>query len=91
MISCDHSTTTPAPEASAAGCAVCLATGGAWVTLRLCRTCGHIGCCDNSPGKHATAHYHETGHPVIQSFQPGETWGWCYIHAEELGPYTPLV
>jgi uncharacterized UBP type Zn finger protein len=60
------------------GCEECLATGGRWVHLRLCLTCGHVGCCDNSPGRHATAHYHGTEHPIIRSFEPHENWGWCY-------------
>ncbi|HEY8114588.1 MAG TPA: UBP-type zinc finger domain-containing protein [Actinomycetes bacterium] len=61
------------------GCAECLASGDRWVHLRLCLTCGHVGCCDSSPNRHATAHYKETDHPVIQSFEPGEDWRWCYI------------
>jgi uncharacterized UBP type Zn finger protein len=61
------------------GCAECLATGGAWVHLRLCLTCGHVGCCDSSPGRHATQHFHATTHPVVRSFQPGESWRWCYV------------
>jgi uncharacterized UBP type Zn finger protein len=63
---------------SGRGCVECLATGGHWVHLRLCLECGHVGCCDSSPGKHATAHYHETKHPIMRSFEPGESWGWCY-------------
>ena len=61
------------------GCVECLATGASWVHLRLCMSCGHVGCCDSSPNKHATAHYHEVGHPLIQSFEPGEDWWWCYV------------
>jgi hypothetical protein len=61
------------------GCEECLATGGRWVHLRLCLTCGHVGCCDNSPGKHATKHFHGTRHALIKSFEPGEDWGWCYV------------
>jgi hypothetical protein len=60
------------------GCVECLAEGGRWVHLRLCENCGHIGCCDSSPAKHATAHFHETGHPLVQSYEPGEDWWWCY-------------
>jgi uncharacterized UBP type Zn finger protein len=60
------------------GCTECLAMGSRWVHLRECLTCGHVGCCDSSPNRHATAHYGETGHPVVQSFQPGENWRWCY-------------
>lgn len=61
------------------GCEECLKTHGHWVHLRLCLTCGHVGCCDQSPGKHATKHFHATCHPVMRSFQPGEDWGWCYV------------
>ena len=61
------------------GCEECLKTGGQWVHLRLCLTCGHVGCCDASPGKHATKHFKATKHPIIQSIEPGESWGWCYI------------
>jgi hypothetical protein len=63
---------------SGPGCAECLRTGGVWVHLRLCLACGHIGCCDNSPGRHATKHAHQTEHPVIRSYEPGEEWGYCY-------------
>lgn len=64
---------------SADGCEDCLKTGGRWVHLRLCESCGHVGCCDNSPGRHATRHFRLTGHPVIKSFERGEEWGWCYV------------
>jgi uncharacterized UBP type Zn finger protein len=73
------------------GCAECLRSGGEWVHLRLCLTCGHVGCCDNSPNKHATKHYHQTKHPVIRSYEPGEDWGYCYpddAFVEELPPKT---
>lgn len=60
------------------GCEECLAAGGRWVHLRMCHTCGHIGCCDSSPGKHASAHSAETGHPIMRSAQPGENWSWCF-------------
>ena len=63
---------------SAEGCEECLKTGGRWVHLRICLTCGHVGCCNSSPGKHATAHYEDTGHPIVRSFEPGETWRYCY-------------
>jgi len=58
--------------------------GDTWVNLRLCLTCGQVGCCDNSKNKHATAHHKETGHPVIQSYQPGEAWRYCYVHDQSL-------
>lgn len=60
------------------GCVECDASGGWWVHLRRCAQCGHVGCCNSSPSKHATAHWMSTGHPVIQSFEPGETWFWDY-------------
>ena len=61
------------------GCEECLATGGRWVHLRLCLSCGHVGCCDSSPGKHATAHFHATTHPLVRSFEPGEDCVWCFV------------
>jgi hypothetical protein len=64
---------------SAEGCEDCLRDGGTWVHLRLCLGCGHVGCCDSSPGRHASQHAAESGHPIVQSFQPGETWRWCYV------------
>jgi uncharacterized UBP type Zn finger protein len=63
---------------SGSGCKECLETGSWWVHLRLCLVCGHVGCCDNSPNRHATAHYHTVGDPIIRSFEPGEAWGYCY-------------
>ena len=61
------------------GCAQCLSMGDTWVHLRLCETCGHVGCCDSSKNKHATKHFHATRHPVVKSIEPGEEWGWCYV------------
>ncbi|MDQ7909250.1 UBP-type zinc finger domain-containing protein [Phytohabitans sp. ZYX-F-186] len=70
---------------STEGCQDCLAAGHRdWVHLRLCLSCGRVGCCDSSPAKHASAHYRATEHPVIKSFQPGEDWRWCYAD-EQLG------
>jgi uncharacterized UBP type Zn finger protein len=60
------------------GCEDCLRTGGRWVHLRLCLTCGHVGCCDSSPNQHATKHFHSANHPLVQSFEPDEEWAWCY-------------
>lgn len=68
------------------GCEECLATGGQWVHLRLCLVCGHVGCCDNSPNRHATKHFHSSKHPVMRSFEPGEDWGWCYVDEEFVEP-----
>lgn len=64
---------------NARGCEECLVLGDEWVHLRLCRTCGHVGCCDASPNKHATKHFLQTRHPIIRSFEPGERWNWCYV------------
>ena len=63
---------------SAKGCEDCLKIGDSWVHLRLCLSCGHVGCCDSSKNKHATKHYHKTQHPVIQSLERGESWHWCF-------------
>jgi uncharacterized UBP type Zn finger protein len=78
----DHVHVTELPEA-VDGCEECLAAGGEWLHLRICLECGHVGCCDDSPNKHATAHAHATEHPIIRSLEPGEDWCWCY--ADELG------
>ncbi|MEP6696049.1 MAG: UBP-type zinc finger domain-containing protein [Pseudonocardiales bacterium] len=67
----------PPPEPSD-GCAECLVEGTRWVALRECRSCGHVGCCDSSPGTHATKHNQQTQHPVMRSVMPGDTWTWCY-------------
>ena len=61
------------------GCEECLRIGDEWVHLRLCLTCGHVGCCDDSKNKHASAHFRATNHPLVKSFEPGENWGWCFI------------
>lgn len=61
------------------GCADCLAAGTPWVHLRLCLSCGRVGCCDSSPMRHARAHAHSVGHPIAASFEPGEEWRWCYV------------
>ena len=65
--------------AEVAGCEDCLREGGQWLHLRICLTCGHVGCCDDSPNRHATAHNHATSHPIIRSLEPGEDWSWCYV------------
>jgi uncharacterized UBP type Zn finger protein len=67
------------PPGEVAGCEECLRLGMSWVHLRMCQSCGHIGCCDNSPGRHATGHHGESGHPIIRSVEPGEDWSWCYL------------
>jgi len=67
------------PTPSADGCEDCLRSGGRWVHLRLCQECGHVGCCNDSPNRHASGHYESTGHALIRSFEPGEDWWSCYI------------
>ena len=64
---------------SARGCEECLKIGSTWVHLRICRACGHVGCCDESPHRHATKHFHDDQHPVMRSVEPGEAWRWCYV------------
>jgi hypothetical protein len=75
--------------ASVDGCEECLRDGGKWLHLRICLTCGHVGCCDSSPSRHATAHSHDSGHPIIRSLEPGEEWCWCYV--DELAFGLPAV
>ena len=76
---CSHTESIRTVTPSAPGCEECLAMGARWVHLRLCRTCGHVGCCDSSPNRHATQHFHETRHPIIEGYDPPEGWGWCYV------------
>lgn len=78
MNTCEHLSEMREVTPSADGCEDCLKIGAWWVHLRLCEICGHVGCCDNSPNRHATKHYHATKHPIIKSFEPGEDWGYCY-------------
>jgi uncharacterized UBP type Zn finger protein len=66
------------PPESVEGCEDCLRIGGEWVHLRVCLTCGHVGCCDSSPNRHASAHVRESSHPIVRSAEPGEDWCWCY-------------
>jgi uncharacterized UBP type Zn finger protein len=75
---CVHFPKPHAVEAGSVGCEECQKTGDWWVHLRICLTCGHVGCCDDSPNRHATAHVHSTKHPVIASFERGERWAYCY-------------
>ena len=76
---CSHLGTIRKVTPSALGCEECLKTGDIWLHLRICRTCGHVGCCDQSKNKHATKHFHSSAHPIIQSLERGEDWQWCYI------------
>lgn len=81
---CSHLETIRPVFPSARGCEDCLRTGDRWVHLRICMSCGHVGCCDSSPNRHATEHFRATGHPIVRSLEPGERWGWCYEDAVEL-------
>lgn len=83
---CQHFGQSKTREANSAGCEECLKMGDTWVHLRVCLTCGQVGCCDDSKNKHATKHFHESSHPVIRSKEPGETWGWCYIDKKMRDP-----
>lgn len=81
---CEHAKEIRDVEPATEGCAECLKSGGRWVQLRMCLSCGHVGCCDSSPGKHARRHWEATHHPVIRSAEPGQGWRWCYPHADYL-------
>ena len=77
---CTHLDTVRSVTPSSDGCEDCLRTGDRWVTLRLCMQCGHVGCCDSSPNRHATAHHRaHPEHPLIRSYEPGQNWWWCYV------------
>jgi uncharacterized UBP type Zn finger protein len=86
-VSCTHLDQVKTDRPNSRGCEECLKMGDQWVHLRLCRSCGHVGCCDESKNKHATKHYHATRHPIITSLEQGEDWSWCYVDelAMELG------
>ena len=81
---CTHLDEIHKVKPSAKGCEECLKIGGTWVHLRMCMECGHVGCCDSSPNKHATKHFHKIKHPIMRSIEPGESWGWCYVDEVEL-------
>ena len=76
----------PVTPNTPAGCEECLKTGSWWVHLRLCLSCGHVGCCDSSKNKHATKHFHSSNHPLVQSIEPGEDWIWCYVDQVAMEP-----
>ena len=89
-MACEHLTSLSVVEPSTtAGCEDCIPIGARWVHLRMCATCGHVGCCDSSPNRHATAHHSATSHPVVQSFEPGERWAWCYVDEDLLDDVGP--
>ncbi|MGO4568637.1 UBP-type zinc finger domain-containing protein [Rhizobium sp. 2YAF20] len=79
MSTCSHGSSVHRVKPRTLGCEECLAIGQGWVHLRLCRECGHVGCCDDSIGHHATKHFQETGHPIIEGYDPPEGWGWCFV------------
>jgi len=78
MPACTHQKDIHKVKPKTSGCEECLKMGDSWVHLRLCMSCGHVGCCDSSKNKHATKHFHATQHPVVRSLEPGEDWMWCY-------------
>lgn len=87
MASCSHlDQVRDVQPSTREGCEDCLAIGDSWVHLRECLSCGHVGCCDSSKNRHATAHFLSTDHPLVRSFQPGENWGWCYADEVMLQP-----
>lgn len=81
---CEHMKQIRNVKPHTTGCEECLKMGDHWVHLRLCLECGHVGCCDSSKNKHATKHYHATHHAIMQSFEPGEDWKWCYVDQMEI-------
>jgi uncharacterized UBP type Zn finger protein len=83
-VACQHLAGITPVAAHAEGCEECLRIGSSWVHLRLCLECGHVGCCDDSPHRHATQHFRNTRHPIIASYEPGERWAWCYVDEVQL-------
>jgi uncharacterized UBP type Zn finger protein len=82
---CKHLNQVQVTETSQTGCEDCLRTGDRWVHLRLCLSCGHVGCCDSSKNRHATKHARSTSHPLVRSIEPGESWVWCYVDEALVG------
>jgi uncharacterized UBP type Zn finger protein len=83
---CEHFSAIREVEPASNGCAACLAIGAAWTELRICLTCGEVGCCEDSEHAHALRHFNATGHPMIVPFDRNETWGWCYVHRRYFDP-----
>ena len=80
IINCEHIKVVDIDKkGNTKGCEECEKIGSYWVHLRLCLTCGHVGCCDNSINKHGTKHFNNTRHPIIKSYEPGESWKWCFV------------
>jgi hypothetical protein len=84
MLQCTHLDQIHDVKPGTKGCKECLEMGDTWVHLRMCRSCGHVGCCDSSKNKHATKHFQGTHHAIMRSVEPGESWGWCYIDQIEV-------
>jgi uncharacterized UBP type Zn finger protein len=78
-LGCSHLNQIKVERVNTRVCEDCILTGDTWVHLRMCLTCGHVGCCDSSPNRHATGHFHNTRHPLVRSAEPGEAWVWCYV------------
>jgi uncharacterized UBP type Zn finger protein len=83
---CEHFSDIQSVDARTNGCEGCVALGDRWTQLRVCLTCGHVGCCEDSKNAHALAHFNATGHPMIASLERGDTWGWCYVHRRYFDP-----
>ena len=79
MTACTHLDQIRDVKPQTRGCEECLKSEDQWVQLRMCLACGHVGCCDSTKGKHATAHFDATGHPIMRSIEPGQNWKWCYV------------
>ncbi len=88
---CDHLDQIKIEATDKRVCEDCIKTGDSWVHLRLCLTCGHVGCCDSSKNKHATKHFHKTSHPLVRSIEPGESWMWCYAHRMSPGEISAKI
>ncbi len=87
MTGCQHlSMIHDVEPSSTVGCTDCLRIGSTWVHLRMCLTCGYVGCCDSSPNRHASGHARTVGHPLVRSMEPGEDWAWCFIDELVLEP-----
>lgn len=85
-MACSHKNMIKVNNTSEDVCQDCVEQGDSWVHLRMCMTCGYVGCCDSSPNKHARAHFEESNHPIIRSIEPGEEWRWCYIDEQFVRP-----
>jgi len=84
---CSHLSQIKIKTTSKHVCEECVQMGDRWVHLRLCLSCGNVGCCDSSKNKHATKHFHKTNHPLMRSIEPGESWVWCYVDEMEAGEF----